>query len=317
MKVTDKKWLSLLLLSGLVALACAQTPAAVSTPSLPTGCANPVVFPVVPGYVPFYADRDKGGAFSVIDPATMDAMNRAMAGFNKGQRDWLRMTNKVAADGDAATVRCAFAWLQIWAQGRHMLGAPAGSQPEQYQSRYEMKWALQGLATAYALVLRPRFEAAERAPVEAWLREAGQQVAAFNIERPGEGKLNNHYYWGGASVMAVALATDDRPLRELAWRTYRAGIDEIREDGSLPREMTRRQQALHYHNYSLTPLLMMAELARRSGEDWYAYRPERLPQLVALILHALADPVFAQTFFGIEHPGKYPEPCMLDTDHYP
>ncbi|MGJ4748983.1 alginate lyase family protein, partial [Leptospira sp. SA-E8] len=122
----------------------------------------------------------------------------------------------------------------------------------------------------------------------------------FNIERPGEGKLNNHYYWAGASVMAVALASDDQPLRELAWRTYRAGIDEIRADGSLPREMTRRQQALHYHNFSLTPLLMMAELARLSGEDWYAYRPERLPQLVELILHALEDPVFARTFFGVE-----------------
>ncbi|MGJ4748815.1 hypothetical protein ACQV5M_20810, partial [Leptospira sp. SA-E8] len=173
MMVIGKWLLPLVLLSGLAAFA--QAPVAAGAPSLPAGCAKPEVFPVVPGYVPIYADRDRGGAYSVVDPAAVAAMNRIMAGFNKGQRDWLRMTNRVAGEGDAAAARCAFAWLQVWAQGRHMLGAPVGTQPEQYQSRYEMKWVLQGLATAYALVLRPRFDAASRAPVEAWLREAGRQ----------------------------------------------------------------------------------------------------------------------------------------------
>ncbi len=302
---------SLLCLSGLIALAgCAHRPA--PAPAMPAGCRAPQVYPAVPGYTPIYADRGSGGAFSEVDAQAYAGMQRAMAGFWQDLRSWFKMSDALARSADPAAAACPLAWLDAWAQGGHMLQAPGGSQPEQYQSRYEMKWALQGLVTAYALNLQPYADAAQRARIEAWLKLAGREVAAFNIERPGEGKLNNHYYWGGASVMAVALATGDRNLLALARHTYEAGIDEIGEDGSLPREMRRKQQSLHYHNFSLTPLVFMAELARQFGEDWYAYKPGRLERLRGLILHALDDPQFAQQYFGVAQDAQLMTPCSED-----
>jgi poly(beta-D-mannuronate) lyase len=277
--------------------ACSTPPQTV-IPSLPANCQAPHVFAAVPGYVPIYADRAPGGAFSEVDPAAVDNMKRVMGQFWKDLNAYLKLSDSAARTGDEAAAQCALGALSVWAQGGHMLTEPTGTQQEQYQSRYEFKWALQGIATAYALVLKPHGDATQRMLIETWLRKGGEKVAAFNIERPGDGKLNNHYYWGGASVMAVAVATGDRHLRELARRTYEAGVNEIRDDGSMPRELTRRQQSLHYHNFSLTPLTMMAELSRLGGEDWYNYRPDRLPRLTSFITHALDHPENDLATFG-------------------
>ena len=283
------RFLSCLLCAPLCFLTACSAPQVPVAP-LPANCHLPQVFAAVPGYVPIYADRSPGGSFSEVDPAAVKNMAVVMGPFWRDLNAYLKLSDTVAKSRDAGATQCALASLSTWAQGGHMLTEPGGTQPEQYQSRYEFKWTLQGIATAYALVLKPHANATQRAQIEAWLHQAGESVAAFNIERPGEGKLNNHYYWGGASVMAVAVATGDRHLRELARRTYEAGVDEIRDDGSMPREMTRRQQSLHYHNFSLTPLTMMAELSRLGGEDWYDYRPDRLPRLTAFIARALEHP---------------------------
>jgi poly(beta-D-mannuronate) lyase len=43
-------------------------------------------------------------------------------------------------------------------------------------------------------------------------------------------------------------------------------------DGSLPLEMARHENALHYQSFALTPLVMIAELAARQGTDLYSLR---------------------------------------------
>ena len=66
---------------------------------------------------------------------------------------------------------------------------------------------------------------------------------------------------GGLGVLATGLATDDDALWQAGHAAFQKGIDDIQDDGSLPLEMARGQRALHYHDYALAPLVMMAELA--------------------------------------------------------
>lgn len=299
-----------ILLSGLLLITSCSTALTSDTKPRPAGCKVPQVFASVPGYTPIYSDRNPGAAYSEIDPVAYAAMRVRMEAFWKDLNAWLAMTNSVAAGKPGTQADCAIRWLQDWAAGGHMLSPPADAEiSAQYQSRYEMKWALQGIATAYALVLRQITSSDARARIEPWIKAAGREVAAFNIERPGDGKLNNHYYWGGSAVMAAGLATDDSSLIRLARRTYEAGVDSIVADGSLPRERTRRQQALHYHGFALTALTMMAEFARLRGEDWYAYKPEQLPKLVDVVAHGMHDAVWAATFFGTQQSAELIKPC--------
>jgi poly(beta-D-mannuronate) lyase len=272
----------------------------------------PKIFPAVPGYVPIYSDRGPGGSFSEIDPSSYEEMKKIMAGFWADLRDFIRFSDRTARDGDGKSAARAVAYLRHWAEGGHMLTEPKGSPQEKNQSRYEMKWSLQGIATAYALVIKPYVSDEDRAVIEPWLKAAAKKVAAYNIERPGDGKLNNHYYWGGASVMAVAVATGDEELMGKAEKTYKAGIDEIQDDGTLPREMKRKQQSLHYHNYALTPLVFMAELSKIAGKNWYAYRPDRLNLLQNFTLRALDDSSFAEKAFGVKQDDRLMTACSDD-----
>ena len=299
-----------IVLSALLLITACSTAPVAPPEAPPPGCAKPQIFASVPGYTPIYADRGAGGAYSEVDPAAYAAMKVRMEAFWNDLNAWLAMSNAVAAGKPGTQAACAIRWLEDWAAGGHMLSPPADADvAAQYQSRYEMKWALQGIATAYAVVLRKDASPGARARIEPWLRAAGREVAAFNIERPGDGKLNNHYYWGGSAVMAAGLATDDAHLIRLARRTYEAGIDSIAADGSLPRERTRRQQALHYHGYALTALTLMAELARQRGEDWYAYKPEQLPKLVDLVARGMQDPAWAAELFGTQQSAELIKSC--------
>jgi poly(beta-D-mannuronate) lyase len=91
-------------------------------------------------------------------------------------------------------------------------------------------------------------------------------------------------------VMATAVASGDPALFDRARAIYRRGVDEIQDDGALPLEMARGQRAFHYHNYALDPLVLMAEMARRRGEDWYAYGNGRLDRLAGRVAEGYADP---------------------------
>ena len=275
-------------------------------------CVLPDSFPTTPGYVPIYADRDKGGAFSQVDPAAFDEMKRIMDGFWRGSDALFQLTNAVAKTGDQSKAYCALSILKKWADDGHMLGEAKGTSAEMLQSIYETKWSLQGYATAYALLLKKAATADERSQIEAWLSQVAQRVVRHQIDRYSARNHNNHYYWAGATVMAVALAAEDKTLMQIARKTFETGIDEIRDDGSLPREAARKQQALHYHAFALTPLVLMAEMAHMAGEEWYAYRPDRLPLLASLVLRGTEDPAAAEKQFGSAQDRKLATVCSSD-----
>lgn len=230
----------------------------------------------------YYSDK----SHSIVDPQ-LKAQNEAAAKpFTDFADQVSRRADRVLAGGtDAAdSAECALTWLQQWAAGDAMLGHIASS-----QAQYLRKWTLASLSLAY-LKLRPRAEAAQREAIDAWLR----RVARASLEhiRHSKAARNNHHYWVGLAVMATASATGDATLRQDARELFDEALSDIQDDGSLPQELARAGKALAYHNYALAPLVLMAELAAREGEDWYALRGARLDLLVERTAAGIADPAW-------------------------
>ncbi|WP_183004286.1 alginate lyase family protein [Achromobacter sp. UMC71] len=234
----------------------------------------------------YYTDA----AHSKIDPQ-LQARNRAQT---RPLDDYAQriatMSDAYLANGDAAAGRCAQAWLAAWAQDGAMLGRMIRGNND--QPDYMRQWTHGAAALAYLKTL-PLATPAQRGIIEPWLRQLSRANQAY-WDDPRH-KRNNHYYWTGVGIMATAVAKHDEALLRTAQAIYRKGVDDIQADGSLPMEMARGGRALHYHDYAAAPLVMMAELAYESGQNWYAYQDGALGRLARRIADGYRDSAwFAQ-----------------------
>ena len=163
------------------------------------------------------------------------------------------------------------------------------------QSEYVRKWTNASAAIAWNKV-RGQASEPERGRIDAWLTAVSKATLSFwdNPKR----KRNNHYYWTGVGAMATAVATGNAELLNDARRIYDAGLAEIRDDGSLPMEMARGVRALHYHNFSAMPLAMMAEMARKTNQDWFSLRERRLDRLMSRVAAGMRDPAWFEKESG-------------------
>lgn len=198
----------------------------------------------------------------------------------------------VTRDADRPeTAECAARWLEAWAAAGALLGEMRSKQAE-----YERKWDTAGLALAY-LKVRDRATAAQRAVIEPWLKALAAESRRF-FDEPGH-KRNNHWYWLGLGLGAVALATDDAPLWSTAHAIYRDALADIAADGTLPHELSRGARALHYHDFALMPLVVLAELAAARGEDWYGEQAGALHRLADVVFAGIADPAAMERMAGV------------------
>jgi poly(beta-D-mannuronate) lyase len=229
----------------------------------------------------YYSDAAK----SVIDPVRFKANLALTQPLNDFSKTVAGLSDAYLGRKDAAAGACALAWLDAWAQGSALLGEMQRVNND--QPDYLRQWVHAGAAIAY-LKVQPAASAAQRGRIEAWLKAVAASSLAY-WDDPKKSR-NNHYSWTGVGVMGTAIATGDAQLLDRSRAIYRHGVDEIRDDGALPLEMARGERAFHYHNYALDPLVLMAEMARRRGEDWYAYRDMRIDRLAARVAEGYADP---------------------------
>lgn len=278
--------------------ACAGQPAV----RMPEACKAPQTFSITKAY--------PTGSIDSLDNTYHGSQGRAAMGDFRGELAiWLSMSNEAARNNDEDKARCAIAWLNTWAQTGHLREGPHGSAAGQQSSRNETVWALQSIATAYAVNLRWRAESSERRHIDRWLRKVAGDVTDAGIDNVPSARQNDQYLWAGAAVMAAGVATEDGGLVATANKVYRAGIDAIRPDGSLAKESSRGEQALRAHLQAIIPLTMMTELAHRQGENWSAYKPERLARLVDFSLHGITDPQWAAGQFGTPQENAWMSPC--------
>ncbi len=242
----------------------------------------------------YYVDA----AGTIVDPALKARKDVAV----KPLKDFLRVVSGAAdryvASGDREAARCALDALRFWAQGDAMLGKMSSRQAE-----YERNWMLAGVAMAY-LKVKLNAAAGESKSIEAWLDRLAGEVRRF-FDDPARAR-NNHYHWAALAVGATAAGTGFQSHWEFARQAFRDAAMAIQPDGTLPLEMARQKKALWYHEFALAPLVVLAEIAARQGEDWYSINDGAVRRLGARVLDGIAHPENFEQRTGYRQEGFEP-----------
>ncbi|PAS96542.1 MAG: hypothetical protein CGU28_08420 [Candidatus Dactylopiibacterium carminicum] len=179
-----------------------------------------------------------------------------------------RLSSLYVLTGNSDYAGCVLDQLADWADAGALLDYTPS---ERKQAWYQTEWSVGVAAMSLSLVITdPALDAGKKTRVLDWLK----RVSYKQISEPGAdiSCCNNHSYWRGLQATMIGALTGDDALYRWGLGRYAQGIGQIAADGSFPLEMTRREQALHYQNYALQPLTMIAQIASRQGLDLYAYR---------------------------------------------
>lgn len=189
---------------------------------------------------------------------------------------------RVNKASDAGDVSCVSDLLGQWARADALM-APIGG----YQGYFERSWA----GTDFALVLLRILRSGRPMPaampaITPWL----VRIAAATRDADAINHLhNNLVYWAGLNLASIGTLAGRPDLVDAGIARAREGIRDIQPDGTLVRELKRGERALHYHNFSLMPLVFTAELARPRGVDLYAENDGALRRLADLVIRAVID----------------------------
>jgi poly(beta-D-mannuronate) lyase len=261
--------------------------AALATPVRASNC-PPAPAPVVDiTSNRFYTDP----AHSIPDPVLVEKRQAAVKPLEDFRADVTRFASRGLA-GNRSWSLCAGRWLAAWAEAGALLGRMSET-----QAHYERRWALSAIAMAY-LMIKADLPGSDHVVIESWLIRVAEAVAADPAMRSRN--PNNLVYWGGAALGAVASATGHAGHWATARRIYQDGLSHIQPDGSLPRETMRGRLALHYHNFALRPLILLAELSERRGEAGYASGNGAIHRLAALTLAGFLDPAPMARLAGVD-----------------
>ncbi len=258
-----------------------------------TASACPLVLPPVRDLdlARFYAD-DAG---SVVDPDLMEQHKTETATV----REFLNRATKEADASYRETTpslgtyraQCSLDWLETWARGGALLGKMTSKQAEA-----ERRWTLAGAALAY-LKVKPHAKPEQRIAIEKWLLDlASKSLSGF--DDPGV-KRNNHWYWMGLGAGATALATGNEALWQQARGILKDATRDVAADGTLPKELSRKGRALHYHAFALMPLMTLAELARFKRDALSDEETNALQRLASLTLSGLSEPKTFDRLAGV------------------
>jgi poly(beta-D-mannuronate) lyase len=259
-------------------------------------CPQPPPFAILLHAEGYYTDAHH----SIIDPAKQKATDEATeAPSHLGQ--WTgRAADAYLATGSRAAAQCVYSLLDAASKAKAWSGEmPTG------QGNYEQHWMLSGTAVAYLKVRSSGAGTAEQnRAIQKWFGVLAGRVRNYTEKRRGDHKTdsdawNNHLYWSGLAVAAAGIAGNNRSDFHWGIDAYKAGVSEIRPDGVLPREMARAGMALHYHLYSLAPLVMLAELGEANGIDLYAENHGAIHRLVKLCEAGLLNHEIFAKYTGV------------------
>lgn len=272
--------------------------------SAPFACQTPPAPPRDVRVDFFYRADDPSG--SVVDPAAYAARARAVAPLSAMDAGATRMADRYlgVAPRESAVALCLSEWLDSWARAGAMLGEITT------QGGFERKWTLVSLALSYgALADAPEIPAERRRRIERWLADLGWAMAPYYARRPFV-EQNNHVNWAALAALAAAAASGDRALFDWGIAAARGALAVVAEDGSLAAELARKSKALHYHKFSIEPLVLAEAIAAANGVELAGENGGALARLANFTLAGLDDPArvaarvgIAQDFVGAERVG--------------
>jgi poly(beta-D-mannuronate) lyase len=222
----------------------------------------------------FYSDAHA----SIIDPAKWAAYQKSSGPVKHLGNVTVAAADAYQSTGSREAAECVLNLEKTAALDQALTGKMSSS-----QAYYVQGWVVGAMAIAL-LKVRPSglVDAADTKLITDWMKNVTQQTIAFYQQRDSAtgGNGNNHLYWAGVQVGAVAIAADDRKLFDWMVAAFRNGVRQITPEGTLPLEMRRGRRALHYALYACAPLVYLAEFGEDNGIDLYAEDRYALKRLV-------------------------------------
>jgi poly(beta-D-mannuronate) lyase len=202
--------------------------------------------------------------------------------------------DRYVVTGDSAEAVCVANLLSKWAAANALLDY---TYQESSQAWYQVEWTLCSASLAWSVVeTDPAIPAAQRAEILSWMHKVTEYMYDQD-PHPGV-RENNHAYWRALCATSVGILTSDEALYQRGLAQYARAIGQMNPDGSLPLEMARHENALHYQSFALAPLVMIAELAMRQGIDLYSLRENghTIDDAVGFLVRASADPKLVKKY---------------------
>lgn len=207
------------------------------------------------------------------------------------------LANQCVSHGDKRYPQCLLDQLALWAAAdaltAHTIDPRLGASN---QAWFQSEWTIAAAALALSQVVHePALDAARLDSAIAWLHRAWLEQISY-AGGPAT-CCNNHAYWRGLQATLEGVLANDQTLFRWGLGRYALAIDHlvaVGDDAQWPLEMARKELALHYHNFALLPLVLMAEIAPQQGLELYAYQAagrdlHSAVRLVAKTWHAPAS----------------------------
>ncbi len=241
----------------------------------------------------FYSDS-KG---SVIDPVKGKAYSESSGPVKQLGQYAVDAADAYQATGSRQAAECVLKLEKTAALDKALTGKMSSSQAYFVQGWVEGALGIALLKIRDSGVVSP----ADTRLLTDWMKTVSQQTMDYYNARLAKNPLGqNHVYWAGVQVAAIAIAANDRKLFDWALMAYRTGIKEVSPDGSLSEEMRRGQRALHYHLYAASPLVYIAEFGEDNGIHLYAENNSALKHLVELSIKGLQGSGYFDKATGIK-----------------
>ncbi|MFT4074403.1 MAG: alginate lyase family protein [Asticcacaulis sp.] len=230
---------------------------------------------------------------SVVDPKLEAAYQDKLEAVSDFYNPLARISDRYMKSRPRATeiAMCASNWLESWAE------AQALEQGVTEQGRMVQAWALASLSTTYLKIRTdPYLSSQANETIVNWLARLNTLVIAnFETNASKDSRSNNHRYWANWAVCATAIVLNDQEAFAWASDGFDRACNAVTPEGTLPLEMARRGKALHYHNFSLGPLVLHAEALIANGRlDAYEAGGGGIKRLATKVVAGLDDPdIFA------------------------
>jgi poly(beta-D-mannuronate) lyase len=236
---------------------------------------------------------------SIPDALLQQQHKESVAGIEEFSRAVVRAADAFQTKGSRAAAECVVSLLESAASHNALGGTMYGHQAIYVQGSNLGAWAVAFLKVRGSGVASE----VQSKKITTWLKRLAMVNRTYYDARRQRAGPNDAYshllYWAGFAVAAAAIANDDRELFQWAMDTYKQGVTDIRDDGTLPTEMDRGQLALHSHLRALAPLIMLAEFGEVNGLDLYAEHNFAIRRLIAICVGGLEDPSFFQRQTGV------------------
>lgn len=272
-------------------LAHATTPRVVEALRWRSGCVNSEQ-PAPPSGVMVIPHHYISGSNGPINPQE----NIATAPYRKLDDAVSDGASRYVVTGDSAEAVCVASLLAQWAAADALLDY---TYQESSQAWYQVEWTLSSISLSFSLVQTdPAIPPAQRAAILAWMHKVTEYMFSQDPHPGDDAHENNHAYWRALCATSVGILTSDGKLYRRGLAQYFRAIGQINPDGSLPLEMVRHENALHYQSFALAPLVMIAELAARQGVDLYSLRVNghTIADAVDFLVRASADPSLVKKY---------------------